>query len=158
MVFYFVWPEPVLFEKSFIYSIFPNLEMEHAYLSSIGREEFANNFVNYQESMVFLRVIINLPLYIIFLPLFIMKGTVNKYMPWRMKLLPFTNCFIPVYMYLFGIWPIDRIGGHSRLSISGKSDYFMGVFNREAGIFNAGNIALLQKALYLFSATSGSGE
>jgi hypothetical protein len=88
MVFYFVWPEPILFEKSFIYSIFPNLEMEHAYLSSIGREEFANNFVNYQANMVFLWIKINLPLYIIFPPLFIMKGSINKYIPWRMILLP----------------------------------------------------------------------
>ena len=63
MIFYFIWPEPVLFDRSFIYTIFPNLKAAHAHLSAMGREDLANDFVNYQANMVLLSVVLSLPYY-----------------------------------------------------------------------------------------------
>jgi hypothetical protein len=129
MVFYYVLPVPVLFEREFIFSIFPNLQLEHTYLVSIGREEFANYFVNYQANMVLLFLVVSLSIYIIFIPIFIWKkyiGSITK-LSWLFTSVPF--CIV-TYMYLFGIWPADRIGwqitgGNSRIDVDGKGDYFI---------------------------------
>jgi len=66
-VFFAPWPH--IYSKHFAYSIFSNLENDYNYLVSIGKINFAGDFINYQINVVFWLLSL-LFLYVFFIPFF----------------------------------------------------------------------------------------
>ncbi len=126
MFFSFFFSQPHIFSKEFSYTIFPNLEKEYEYLAGIGRQDFAENFVNYQINIVMFSACAVALIFVIYILIMFSKYRQLDIQLFPSKLIwrPLVGVFV-TGCYMWGIVLLDRTDDPtSKLNVSGKTDYY----------------------------------